>query len=65
LSLRRYSTGGSPVQTLKAGAEFNPIPIRQDDLADHFVEAIMQSEAFCPRFCRNGFSSRLEGMPVS
>jgi asparagine synthase (glutamine-hydrolysing) len=31
----------------KAGAEFNPIPIRQDDLADHFVDAIAQSETFC------------------
>jgi asparagine synthase (glutamine-hydrolysing) len=31
----------------KAGAEFVPIPIRQDDLADHFAEAIMQSETFC------------------
>src|SRR5262249_18783755 len=31
----------------KAGAEFIPIPIRQDDLADHFADAIVQSEAFC------------------
>ncbi|MDB6108168.1 MAG: asnB 3 [Gammaproteobacteria bacterium] len=31
----------------KAGAEFNPIPIRQDDLADHFADAIIQSETFC------------------
>jgi len=31
----------------KAGAEFIPIPIRQDDLADHFVDAIIQSETFC------------------
>jgi len=31
----------------KAGAEFVPIPIRQDDLADHFVDAIIQSETFC------------------
>jgi asparagine synthase (glutamine-hydrolysing) len=31
----------------KVGAEFFPIPIRQDDLADHFAEAILQSETFC------------------
>jgi len=31
----------------KVGAEFYPIPIRQDDLADHFSDAIFQSEAFC------------------
>ena len=31
----------------KAGAEFFPIPIRQDDLADHFSDAIAQSEALC------------------
>jgi asparagine synthase (glutamine-hydrolysing) len=31
----------------KAGAEFYPIPIRQDDLADHFAEAILQSETLC------------------
>jgi asparagine synthase (glutamine-hydrolysing) len=31
----------------KAGAEFIPIPIRQDDLADHFADAIVQSETFC------------------
>jgi asparagine synthase (glutamine-hydrolysing) len=31
----------------KAGAEFYPIPIRQDDLADHFSDAIFQSETFC------------------
>lgn len=31
----------------KAGAEFVPIPIRQDDLADHFADAILQSETFC------------------
>lgn len=29
-----------------AGAEFFPIPIRQDDLADHFAAAIVQSETF-------------------
>jgi len=31
----------------KVGAEFFPIPIRQDDLADHFSDAIQQSETFC------------------
>src|SRR5262249_45230935 len=31
----------------KVGAEFFPIPIRQDDLADHFADAIQQSETFC------------------
>src|SRR5215813_13116193 len=31
----------------KAGAEFIPIPIRQDDLADNFADAIAQSETFC------------------
>jgi asparagine synthase (glutamine-hydrolysing) len=31
----------------RAGAEFCPIPIRQDDLADHFGDAIAQSETFC------------------
>jgi asparagine synthase (glutamine-hydrolysing) len=31
----------------KVGAEFYPIPIRQDDLADHFSDAILQSEIFC------------------
>jgi asparagine synthase (glutamine-hydrolysing) len=31
----------------KAGAEFFPIPIRQDDLADHFSDAVLQSETFC------------------
>ncbi len=31
----------------KAGAEFFPIPVRQDDLADHFSDAISQSEALC------------------
>jgi asparagine synthase (glutamine-hydrolysing) len=30
-----------------AGAEFCPIPIRQDDLADHFSDAVLQSETFC------------------
>src|SRR5215469_2040511 len=31
----------------KAGAEFFPIPIRQEDLADHFADAILQSETLC------------------
>jgi asparagine synthase (glutamine-hydrolysing) len=31
----------------KSGAEFFPIPIRQDDLADHFADAILQSETLC------------------
>jgi asparagine synthase (glutamine-hydrolysing) len=31
----------------KAGAEFVAIPIRQDDLADHFADAIEQAETFC------------------
>jgi asparagine synthase (glutamine-hydrolysing) len=31
----------------KVGAEFVPIPIRQDDLADHFADAIVQAEIFC------------------
>jgi len=31
----------------KAGADFFPIPIRQDDLADNFSPAILQSETFC------------------
>src|SRR5215468_5145260 len=31
----------------RAGAEFVPIPIRQDDLADHFADAIAQSETLC------------------
>jgi len=31
----------------KAGAEFFPIPIRRDDLADHFADAISQSETLC------------------
>ena len=31
----------------KVGAEFCAIPIRQDDLADHFADAILQSEMFC------------------
>ena len=30
-----------------AGAEFYPIPIRQDDLADHLAGAVLQSETFC------------------
>ena len=31
----------------QAGAEFYPIPIRQDDLADHFADAIAQAETLC------------------
>ncbi len=31
----------------KVGAEFHPIPIRQDDLADNFADAIQQSETIC------------------
>lgn len=31
----------------KVGAEFFPIPICQDDLADNFADAIEQSETFC------------------
>ena len=31
----------------KTGADFYPIPIRQNDLADHFADAIAQSETFC------------------
>jgi asparagine synthase (glutamine-hydrolysing) len=31
----------------RVGADFFPIPIRQDDLADHFADAILQSETFC------------------
>jgi asparagine synthase (glutamine-hydrolysing) len=31
----------------KVGAEFFPIPMRQDDLADHFADAILQSETLC------------------
>jgi asparagine synthase (glutamine-hydrolysing) len=31
----------------KAAAEFFPIPIRQDDLADHFADAISCSENLC------------------
>ena len=31
----------------RAGAEFCPIPIRQDDLADHFADAIAQAETLC------------------
>jgi asparagine synthase (glutamine-hydrolysing) len=30
-----------------AGAEFNPIPINQQHLADNFADAILQSETFC------------------
>ena len=31
----------------RSGAQFSPIPIQQDDLADHFADAITQSETFC------------------
>jgi len=31
----------------KVGADFHPIPIRQDDLADNFADAIQQSETVC------------------
>jgi len=31
----------------KVGAEFFPIPIQQNDLADHFADAILQSETLC------------------
>jgi asparagine synthase (glutamine-hydrolysing) len=31
----------------KVGAEFITIPIRQNDLADHFSDAILQSETLC------------------
>jgi asparagine synthase (glutamine-hydrolysing) len=31
----------------KAQAQFFPIPIKQDDLADHFGDAIHQAETFC------------------
>jgi asparagine synthase (glutamine-hydrolysing) len=31
----------------RTGAEFFPIPIHQDDLADNFSDAVLQSETFC------------------
>jgi asparagine synthase (glutamine-hydrolysing) len=31
----------------KVGADFHPIPVRQDDLADSFADAIEQSETLC------------------
>ncbi len=31
----------------RVGAEFYPIPIGQDDLADHLADAVHQAEAFC------------------
>jgi asparagine synthase (glutamine-hydrolysing) len=31
----------------KVGAEFVPIPIRQDEIADHFADAIQQAETLC------------------
>ena len=32
----------------QAGADFHPIPIRQSDLADNFVESTWQAETLCP-----------------
>ena len=32
---------------MRVGAAFHPIPIRQDDLADHLADAVHQAEAFC------------------
>src|SRR5260370_10086890 len=37
----------APEMATKAGAEFYRIPMRQDDLADHFADAIAQSETLC------------------
>jgi asparagine synthase (glutamine-hydrolysing) len=31
----------------RVGAEFHPIPISQDDLADHLADAVHQAESFC------------------
>src|SRR5262245_47616941 len=31
----------------KAGAEYYPVPIRQDDLADHFTDATFHAETLC------------------
>jgi asparagine synthase (glutamine-hydrolysing) len=31
----------------KAGAQFHPIPICQDDIADNFADALLQSESLC------------------
>src|SRR4051812_14221866 len=31
----------------RAGAEFVPIPIREDELADHFADSVLQSETLC------------------
>jgi asparagine synthase (glutamine-hydrolysing) len=31
----------------RVGAEFHPIPIGQDDLADHLADAVHQAEVFC------------------
>ena len=39
---RRTGDGGA-----KLAPRFFPIPIRQDDLADHFSDAILQSETLC------------------
>ncbi|HXI20255.1 MAG TPA: asparagine synthase (glutamine-hydrolyzing), partial [Gemmatimonadales bacterium] len=40
---------GAVAQEMAAltGAKFYPIPIRQDDLADHFMDATAQTETFC------------------
>ena len=46
--MRHYDEG--PIareMAAKVGAEFHPIPIGQDDLADNFADAILQSETFC------------------
>ena len=43
-----YDEGGiAKEMAANAGAQFCPIPIQQDDLADHFADAIAQSETFC------------------
>ena len=31
----------------RVGAHFRPVPVRHDDLAEHFVDAIAQSESLC------------------
>ncbi len=40
-------SGVAKEMATKAGAEFFPIPVRQDELADNFSDAIMQAEALC------------------
>jgi asparagine synthase (glutamine-hydrolysing) len=32
---------------VRAGGEFVPIPVREDELADHFADAVLQSETLC------------------